>query len=844
MDRTVDDASPYVGRQSESLRALTALRAGIGVVVAGNVGSGRSRFVREVMRQVDGDLRTRLWAGHDLDLLEEGSAARFAQAVRAKDIVPIAWALSRRRLPEPIDELRREGALVVVELGPLSARELLLLVEDQLGGKLAPATVPTFVPARGGEHIAALKDSLSTAQLSGALTLEGDIWSLTSPMPRSEPLRALVFTRARTDVRTEFVNAEAILDVLGLAPDLGLAAVIAVLAELGAVDDVEIDLERLEETGLITILSTPSGPKLRIRDGIDESMIVLTIGVLKRRRLAAALVDVLGALPASELAAGELIAIAQHSLDLGLPVAEEAVTRAARASLRTQDAARSLRFATAAVDAGGGFDAEMTMAAAEAQAGSSRAALARLGRIADEALDDVQRTAALQAMIRHVRESAVQTVDIIDRDSVDRLALSDARRGVLKGLMLYYLGEPAAAAELIIPALPELTGLESAEAHFHVGAVHLILGHIGRAADALDDAEAAYDSVGADASSVHMLRAHVNVLRGRIGDSLPGVRAFRDRAAAFGQPAAQAMCGWAIGNLLLASGSVNDALEEFRSTITILEEMGLSRTCALVRLDLAFARAVSGDETGALEALPWASPDDHGAGMGVSGKYLQVEGWIHASGGRREEARASFVRAADTYAAGGFLLPSLSALVDAARVGEASSLIGRIRDLAMDMDGACVAVMLRFSDALAAEDSVGPADAIDAARVAGEFDEIGAAATAIDLQFLAAEALHHAAGLHHRFGDERQASASGRLRDARIAACGLVRLPLVEEEPSMRLSERELELAGLAASGLTNREIAEQLVLSVRTVETHLQRVYRKLGVRGRAEIDEALKTS
>ena len=47
----------------------------------------------------------------------------------------------------------------------------------------------------------------------------------------------------------------------------------------------------------------------------------------------------------------------------------------------------------------------------------------------------------------------------------------------------------------------------------------------------------------------------------------------------------------------------------------------------------------------------------------------------------------------------------------------------------------------------------------------------------------------------------------------------------------------EERVAGLAASGLTNREIGERLFLSPKTVETNLARVYRKLGIHSRAEL-------
>jgi non-specific serine/threonine protein kinase len=55
--------------------------------------------------------------------------------------------------------------------------------------------------------------------------------------------------------------------------------------------------------------------------------------------------------------------------------------------------------------------------------------------------------------------------------------------------------------------------------------------------------------------------------------------------------------------------------------------------------------------------------------------------------------------------------------------------------------------------------------------------------------------------------------------------------------PSAVLTRRELEIAELVSQGLTNRQIAERLVLSVRTAEGHVERVRDKLGVQSRAQI-------
>ena len=57
------------------------------------------------------------------------------------------------------------------------------------------------------------------------------------------------------------------------------------------------------------------------------------------------------------------------------------------------------------------------------------------------------------------------------------------------------------------------------------------------------------------------------------------------------------------------------------------------------------------------------------------------------------------------------------------------------------------------------------------------------------------------------------------------------------------LTDREREVVRLAASGLTNRDIAERLFVSVRTVTTHLYRSYSKLGVNDREHLAALLDT-
>jgi len=67
---------------------------------------------------------------------------------------------------------------------------------------------------------------------------------------------------------------------------------------------------------------------------------------------------------------------------------------------------------------------------------------------------------------------------------------------------------------------------------------------------------------------------------------------------------------------------------------------------------------------------------------------------------------------------------------------------------------------------------------------------------------------------------------------------------ITDPGPGGRLTAQELEIAGLVAQGMTNREVGRQLFLSPRTVGSHLYRIFPKLGVTTRAQLGAAMARS
>ena len=120
--------------------------------------------------------------------------------------------------------------------------------------------------------------------------------------------------------------------------------------------------------------------------------------------------------------------------------------------------------------------------------------------------------------------------------------------------------------------------------------------------------------------------------------------------------------------------------------------------------------------------------------------------------------------------------------------------------------------------------------------------EVGERFAAADALLVAAEAADAAAAAHREAGRLSSARAAETRAALWLAKCEGARPPTMLAAPeAAELTPREREVALLAAAGSSSREIAERLVLSVRTVDNHLQNAYRKLGVERREDLPGVL---
>jgi DNA-binding CsgD family transcriptional regulator len=187
-----------------------------------------------------------------------------------------------------------------------------------------------------------------------------------------------------------------------------------------------------------------------------------------------------------------------------------------------------------------------------------------------------------------------------------------------------------------------------------------------------------------------------------------------------------------------------------------------------------------------------------------------------------------FLAGAVTARVDGHVLLEILALHSAARLGEVQ-VAGRLTEMATWVQGPVIQAAAIQAEAMAAGSAAG-------------LDRAAAAWESVTMWLHAAECSARASQLHLLDGSRREAAASASRADAFLDHCDGIRpTGLTISMVAPTLTRREREVALLAENGLSSQAIAARLFLSVRTVDSHLARIYTKLGITGRRELTAAL---
>lgn len=319
---------------------------------------------------------------------------------------------------------------------------------------------------------------------------------------------------------------------------------------------------------------------------------------------------------------------------------------------------------------------------------------------------------------------------------------------------------------------------------------------------------------------------------GRISEAIEVAE--RNSRAQHGEPAGvRAVASEILGMAMLAAGDLDAALRLLPHEINdeMVNNFNVANSFYRFHLMRGEALARSGDADAAERALHTARGYRHPAYVYVASIETITAAWLAAVRSRTTEARrlareaAEFAREHDQFAREVWYLQTAVQFDD-------TDAAGRLAELATLVQGPRAALAARYAAALSSDD----ADELDWAST--EFESM------CDL-LAAADAAGQAATSHRRAGRGANAMAAAARAQGLAARCGGATSPAIAAAHfAPPFSTREREIAVLVARGLSNREIAQAVSLSVRTVESHIYRASTKAGVSGRAALAQMMRSA
>ncbi|QAY59884.1 helix-turn-helix transcriptional regulator [Microbacterium protaetiae] len=768
----------------------------------------------------------------DAHLLDAGSAALVLHVALTGAATVIVTARRGIEVPDPITALWADGLAVRVDLQPLSIREAGTLLCAALGGHVTAVTVHRLAEISAG-NILYLRELVRAAIASGALCESGGVWTWDGTVVVGDRLVDAVGRRLG-----------------GLSADDRIALTRLAVGEplaLSLAEDVAgpAALARLEAWGLIRF----DDGACRLAHPLFGDVLLTEQGRAASRAALRTVVDA-----AERLFPGEdLLRRTTWRLQTGMTPPADELLQAARLALAAFDVDRAAGLAEAALDGGVRADAEARVILAGAWNRQMRFADAadQLARAEGDVLahgSAALRREWLDASIVAVHQGLGRSGDaeclLVRAESAPAATSDDCRlaRSMRANILVDdgRLDEAIALTRSVLDehAPPDYAAVVAASS---LGEAEALRGLTRSARDAhrvlyrlrdagVPEAQRAGDYAGLQELMCQMLEGHA--------DSAAAIAEDMYRMLVAGHEHTTVGLGALVaGKAQLLQGRLALAAESMRDAVDLLRRTDLDGALPWALTILAQAEALGGRTEAAIEALA-EGRRLHRDPVPARSRYdlALAEVRVRAATGDRSGAATVAMDAAEGPELAEFGVYRAQLLHAAVRLGaDAARLAPAMAELAADVESDLVALL---ADVVVGRATV---DAGVVARAGDRFEERGMRLEAMD-----------AAGEAARLLAEQGRDAAARRQRARAtrlaAQCGLPHgAPNVAGAGTgagagAELSRRERDVAMLAADGLSNAAIAERLVVSVRTVESHLYQAFGKLGVQRREELAAALR--
>jgi DNA-binding CsgD family transcriptional regulator len=866
------DRWPLIGRSDELSLARDRITSGGSVVIAGDAGVGKTRLARELIDAAKVDRWRTDWAvathaaraiplsalAHllppnalgagreatlravaesitqrgdeplllgidDAHLLDDISAVLIHQLASRGIASVVVTVRSGEPVPDPILDLWKDELAVRVELQPLSRVEVAELLMTVLGGSVDGAALHMLWQLSAGNALF-LRQLVLHGLETGSLRADNGLWHWDGPLDPGQRLRDVVASRIGT---LDDVDHDA-LEVLAV----GEPVPVACLPELFPLHVVT----SLERRGIVRSRTEVGGTQVRLAHPLFGEVVRGGMPALQSSEIRRRLADAFQARP--ELGPESILRVATLRADNGDPSNPALLVEGARHARAVGDVNLAERLARLATNAGPDFEATYLLGQSLVGQGRLEEAVETWKSAEHLAASDRQR-ATLAAGIAHLLLGGLGRAGDAD-DAVRRAAQRmeepgawndlETIRALMRAISASTTGERIEQATAVLrdPGVPNRL---RATATMAAVTASIEAGHYDLAIQAASDAIASLDA--------QKGRIPATMLRTCLADALwPAGRldeaeSIASTGYAHALEHADHRRGlWCrlLGSIALLRGDAQSALARLKEGELVLREQDdSSLRGVLVRL--AMAAALLGDLDLADHALEGT---EHSAAFFAKGWDLELaraRAWLSMARGERSTAVRQLAHGARDAACREHWTVEVFTLHDLTRFGEPASAANRLRNLAGRVDGDLVTAMALHAEGSACSDGV----KLDAAAAA--FGELGC-------NLYAAEAAAGAATAYRAAGHRsRGAAATNRAREW-MERCDGVRTPgfaLADHDDDLTAREREVAL--LAARGLLDQQIADRLFVSVRTVHAHLRSAYTKLGVSGRKELDDVLRT-